>query len=426
MRVLLSPFNFSILFILLFLSFAAPSWSYSVLSHEAMVDALWDSMLKPIILARFPNTPPEQLKDAHAYAYGGAILQDMGFYPHGNGYFSDLTHYVRSGDFISALLADARTPNDLGFALGALSHFAGDCDGHSIGTNEAEGILYPKLARKYGMPLTYEENPANHLKTEFGFDVVEIAKGDYAPQAYHDFIGFNVATALLERAFRETYGFELSALFDVPEAVGSFRHTVSTIIPLATRVAWAQHQDEIRRSRPGLTKRQFLYTMKRSSYEREWGKQYDRPTLWDRILAVLLKILPPIGPLSDLRYKPLTPRAEQEFRKSFDVAIKRYREQIAAVGAGTSKLENLNFDTGKAMGPGQYRLQDESYAYWLDQLAQAHFADVTPPVRDAILAYYSDLTQPFTTKKKKKEWRTVLLELSQLRSAPVQEQEAKK
>lgn len=385
-----------------------------------MIDAMWDSMLRPLILAKFPGTPPEQLKDAHAYAYGGAIIQDMGFYPHGNGYFSDLTHYIRSGDFIAALLANARTPNELAFALGALSHFGGDCDGHRLGTNVGEGVLYPKLARKYGTPLTYEVNPSKHLKTEFGFDVLEVAKGNYASQAYHDFIGFKVATALMERAFRETYGFDMSTMFsDLPTAIGSYRRTVSNLIPLATRIAWAEHEDDVQRSRPGITKRQFLYTMKRSSYEREFGKQYDRPSLWDRILAVILKILPPIGPLNTLRYKPLTPPVEEDFRASFNVAIGRYKEQLQGLQSKKPELENLNFDTGKAMVPGEYRLQDETYAYWLNELSQNHYAKITPAVRDSILGYYRDLTLPFATKKNSKQWQTVLLQLSELRSAPM-------
>ena len=423
MRSLVSRTSLLFLLPVLFFCLSRTAQCYSVLSHEAMVDALWASMLQPILLSRFPNLPPDQLKAAHAYAYGGAIVQDMGFYPHGNGYFSDLTHYVRSGDFIAALLTDAQTPNELAFALGALSHFGGDCDGHSIGTNIGEAVLYPKLARKYGVPLTYEEQPLSHLKTEFGFDVVEVAKGNYAPEAYHDFIGFNVATPLLERAFRETYGIPLNALVDdIPKAVNSFRSTVSTLVPLATRVAWAQHPDDIHHLRPGITKRQFLYTMKRSSYEREWGKQYDRLSFWDRVLAVVLRILPPIGPLQDLRYKPLTPGVELDFRKSFNVAIERYRSELQSLKSQKRpQLENLNFDTGKAMRPGQYKLQDGAYAYWLDELTKDHFANTTPGVRDTILAYYSDLTLPFATKKKKKQWRIVLLQLSELRSLPKQE-----
>ncbi len=410
-------------FVPLLLLTVQPLQCYSVLSHEAMIDAMWDPMLKPIILARFPGTPPEQLKEAHSYAYGGSIIQDMGFYPHGNGYFSDLTHYVRSADFIRALLADSRTPNDLAFALGALSHFGGDCEGHSLGTNVSEAVLYPKLARKHGTPLTYEMDPSKHLKTEFGLDVLQVAEGHYASQSYHDFIGFNVAAALLERAFRETYGFQMSSMFDdLPTAIGSYRRTVSKLIPLATRVAWAEHEDEIQKSRHGVRRGQFIYKLKRSQYEQEWGTQYQRPSVWDRILAFLVKILPPIGPLQALHYKTLTPPAQHHFQKSLEAALNQYRDQLAGLQAKKLDLPNLNFDTGAFAPPTNYKLQDDSYAYWLDQLAKDHFSSLTPAVRGTILSYYADLTLPFSTKKNDKQWEQVLLELSELRSASIAQQ----
>src|ERR1700758_451569 len=185
-----------------------PGFSYSVLSHEAIVDALWDISLKPALLAHFPNATREELKTAHAYAYGGAIIQDMGYYPHGSMQFSDLTHYVGTGDFILALIAESRTLNELAFAFGALSHYVSDCDGHRFATNVAEPMLYPSVRKKHGTYVTYEQDPVAHLKTEFGFDVLEVAKGRFAPQAYHDFIGFDVATGVLQRAFRDTYGLD--------------------------------------------------------------------------------------------------------------------------------------------------------------------------------------------------------------------------
>ena len=84
------------------------SWklrAYAVLSHEAIIDSAWDANIRPLLLKRFPNATPEEMKEAHGYAYGGVIIQDMGYYPHGSKFFSDLTHYVRSGDFVSASAA---------------------------------------------------------------------------------------------------------------------------------------------------------------------------------------------------------------------------------------------------------------------------------------------------------------------------------
>src|SRR5450432_4066675 len=178
-----------------------PSGAYAIMAHEAIIDAAWDVSIRHLLLARFPNATPEELKRAHGYAYGGAIIQDLGYYPHGSRQFSDLTHYVRTGDFIQALINESRDLNELAFALGALSHYVGDLDGHRYATNVAEPILYPRLRKKFGPTITYEDSPAGHLKTEFGFDVIEIARGNFAPEAYHDFIGFYVAKDLLVRAF---------------------------------------------------------------------------------------------------------------------------------------------------------------------------------------------------------------------------------
>jgi zinc dependent phospholipase C len=174
-----------------------PSEGYSVLTHEAIIDAAWETQLRPLLLQRFPDATPDDLRKAHAYAYGGAIVQDMGYCPHGNKFFSDLTHYVRSGDFIEALLRDSQDLNEYAFALGAMAHYAADNNGHRLATNRAVPMLYPKLAKKYGNVVTYEDDPIAHVKTEFGFDVLEVAKGRYASDGYHDFIGFAVSLPLL-------------------------------------------------------------------------------------------------------------------------------------------------------------------------------------------------------------------------------------
>jgi len=187
-----------------------PIRASSVLTHQALIDALWDVKLKPILQATYPQATPEQLKMAHGYAYGGSIIQDLGYYPHGSKEFSDLTHYVRTGDFVLALIAGSHDLNQLAFALGALSHYVSDVDIHRGATNVAEAILYPKLKRRFGDVITYEQAPGAHLKTEFGFDVLEVARGNFAPQAYHDFIGFYVATDLIQRAFFRTYGLQLT------------------------------------------------------------------------------------------------------------------------------------------------------------------------------------------------------------------------
>ncbi|MGH9584420.1 MAG: zinc dependent phospholipase C family protein, partial [Bryobacteraceae bacterium] len=236
------------------------------------------------------------------------------------------------------------------------------------------------------------------------------------PQQYHDFIGFQVAVPLLKRAFRDTYGFELTDLFgNLDEAIGSYRRAVSKYIPFFTRVAWAEHRDEIRRTRHGIAKRKFIYIMKRSSYERYWGKTYERPSLWDRVVAFLVKILPPWGPIQTVKFKALTPRAEQIFMRSFDLAVPAYGRAVTETSEHLWRGENINFDLGTPTHAGQYRLQDETYAYWVRMLARNGFQDVTPPIKADILDYYRDRNAPIATKRNKKQWKLLLNELRELR-----------
>src|SRR6202048_3107564 len=251
------------------ISWPARVAAYSVLSHEAIIDSAWDGNIKPLLLKRFPDATPEELREAHGYAYGGAIIQDMGYYPHGSLFFSDLAHYVRSGDFVVILLRDSKDLNEYAFALGALAHYAADTDGHRIGTNRAVPVLYPNLRKKYGDFVTYEDDPLAHVKTEFGFYVLEVAKERYAPDSYHDFIGFQVAAPLLEEAFHETYGLDLKeVLANEDKVLGSYRRDVSRLIPRATRIAWTLKKNEIQKDVPGMTRKKFLYNLSRSRYQR--------------------------------------------------------------------------------------------------------------------------------------------------------------
>jgi hypothetical protein len=395
--------------------------AYSVLSHEAIIDSAWDTNIKPLLLKRFPDATPEELRQAHGYAYGGAIIQDMGYYPHGSMFFSDLAHYVRSGDFVLILLRDSKDLNEYAFALGALAHYAADNDGHRIGTNRAVPILYPKLRKKHGDFVTYEDDPLAHVKTEFGFDVLEVAKERYAPDSYHDFIGFQVAAPLLEQAFRETYGLDLRNVLDNEEKViGSYRRDVSGLIPRATRVAWSLKKKEIKSDVPGMTRRKFLYNLSRSSYERNWGKQYQRPTFWDHFLALLYRLLPKFGPLRVLQLKTPTPETERMFEASFNATMDRYRGLLKEEGEGRLKLPNDNFDVGEFTPPGKYRMNDDAHAELLDKLAEQNFADMTPDLRAELLDFFSDPNAPYATKRKPKEWSRVMAELQQLKSTTPQ------
>jgi Zinc dependent phospholipase C len=394
---------------------------YSVLTHEAIIDTTWKDSIKPILLKRFPQATAEQLREAQAYAYGGAIIQDMGYYPFGSKYFTDLVHYVRSGDFIEALLSEAQDINEYAFALGALAHYAADNDGHVIAVNRAVPVLYPKLRAKYGNRVTYVEDPRAHLKTEFGFDVAQVARGRYASEDYHDFIGFKVAKPVLERAFKKTYSIELTSIFmNLDLALGTFRRAVSTIIPQMTKVAWETKKDEIEKANPGITREKFLYGISAADYEKEWGKQYEKPGVKDKTMALFFRAVPKVGPFSALSFKPPTPEAEQMFIESFYATLTRYRALLAEARLGKLNLQNKDFDTGEPTRAGEYKLADQTYSKLVIQLASKNFENASPELRRNILAFYGDLNAPIATKNDRKEWQETLRALDKLRATPTQ------
>jgi hypothetical protein len=393
--------------------------AYSVLTHEAIIDTAWDQNIVPLLVKRFPMSKPEELITAHGYAYAGAIIQDMGYYPFGSKFFSDLAHYVRSGDFIVTMIGDSQDLNEYAFALGALAHYASDSEGHRLAVNPAVAIQYPKLRREFGRSVTYEDNPVAHLKVEFGFDVLQVARGKYAPQSYHDFIGFDVSKPLLERAFHDTYGLELQEVFgDIDLALGTYRRTVSKIIPEMTRVAWRLKKDELVNAQPGMTRRRFEFNLSRASYRRDWDEKFRQPGLGARILAVLLRIIPKRGPLRAIAFNPPTAQTATLFEESFNRTLTIYRNLLAQTGEQRLALENRDFDTGEPTRPARYRLADEAYSKLAIKLAAKDPSQVDPLVRGNILGYFRDLNEPFASRSKTKEWTETITALDKLRATP--------
>jgi hypothetical protein len=405
------------------LLFPVGSPAYSVLTHEAIIDASWDSTIKPLLLRRFPNSTPEQLREAHSYAYGGCIIQDMGYYPFGSRLFTNLLHYVRTGDFIQIMLRDAQTEDEYAFALGAVAHWYADTIGHSVAINPSVALRYPKLKKKYGNVITYEEGKKEHILVEFSFDVVQLAGKAYASQAYHDFIGFQVAKPLLERAFRETYGLEMKDIFLSEDlAIGTYRRAVSKTIPHMTQVAWSQKRDEIQKLVPGIERKKFIYKISRRTYETDFGKSYERPGFGARLLGFLLRLVPRIGFFRSFSFKPPTPQMESLFQQSFQTTTARYTAAVRQSNAGTVALSNEDFDTGKPTAPGEYALADETYEQLLDKLAGGNFADVPPGLRADILRFYSNSTASGDSKGQKERWEKTQKELAQLRGVSAAEE----
>jgi hypothetical protein len=397
-----------------------PASGYSVLTHEAVVDSLWDASIQKLLLKRFPSATPQDLEQAHAYVYGGCIIQDMGYYPFSSRFFSDLTHYVRSGDFIVALIRESQDINEYAFALGALAHYAADTNGHRIATNLSVPILYPKLRTKFGNEVTYWDNPLAHIRTEFGFDVLQVAQGRYAPDRYRAFVGFEVSKPVLERAFLDTYGIELKSVFGTLDlALGTFRYSVGSIIPGMTRVAWQLKKDQVTKEIPGITKKQFLYNLSRSSYEKEWGTEYHKPGLRTRFVTWILRIIPKSGPFKSLAFRAPTPEVEKMFMASFNATVENYRVLLANVSAGRLELANENFDLGQLLAAGKYVGADQAYDQLLGKLADSKFSGVSPKLRANLLDYYRDRKEPANarTKKTASEWTKLMGQVEQLRSA---------
>jgi len=384
---------------------------YSVLAHEANIDALWDSTISKMLVARFPGATAEELLDARAYAYGGCVIQDLGYYPFGSHFFSNLVHYVRTGDFVAALIDDAQDIDEYAFALGALGHYAADNNGHPMAVNRAVPLMYPKLKTQFGSSVTYAESPKSHVLVEFSFDVVQVAAGAYAPAAFHSYIGFKVAKPALERAFRKTYGIEMKdVFFNEDLAIATYRHAIATTIPEMTKVAWSKKRGEIMRVAPGMQRKTFVFNLHRKDYDKEFGTDYAKPHGFARFLGVVYHIVPRIGPFRSLGFSVPTAEAERLFLASFTETRERFRESLEATRAGRLQLPNADFDTGRPTTRGEYSLADSTYDELLDKLERRGFATVAAPLAANLIAYYGD-AKPLPGKAPDEEKRSAKIRL---------------
>jgi len=392
------------------------SHAYSVLTHEELIDLLWNDHLRPMISARYPGLTDDQMREAHAYAYGGAVIQDMGYYPFGNKEFSDLVHYVRSGDFVLELIKESQNADEYAFALGALSHYAADVTGHPA-VNEAVAIAYPKLRAKFGPIVLYAQDKTAHIRTEFGFDMAQVAKERYAPQQYHDFIGFQVSKELLERVFPVVYGMQFKDVVPHEDlAIGSFRYSVSTLIPHMTQVALKTHKKEIMREVPNFQKQKFLYRLTRADYEKSWGKNYQRAGFGVRFLALLLKIIPKVGPLKALDFNVPTPKTEDLYFTSINKTVDQYGALLGDVKKKSLQLPDNDLDSGKPTAAGEYSLADDTYAKMLSQLADKKFDATSIALQKNVLGFYSGAAAPAGTKKNPGKWQKVQSNLDALKA----------
>ncbi|MDQ2773160.1 MAG: zinc dependent phospholipase C family protein [Bacteroidota bacterium] len=383
---------FRLLLLLLLAAPLAPAAAYSVLTHQAVIDSTWERALLPQLRRHYPGGTADELETAKSYAYGGSILQDMGYYPLGSKLFTNLTHYVRSGDFVANLLRLARDRNEYAFALGALAHYAADNVGHPEGTNQIMPTVYPDLKAQFGPVVTYEQATKRHTELEFSFDVVQVAAGRYRSQEYHKFIGFQVNKTVLERAFLATYGLELGqVVVNVDASVATFRFAVNQLLPATARAAWQSQRKEIRKMSPQARRRDYRYKASPGAFRKEFGSGYERPGFGARAMAFVINLLPKIGPLKTYAFKLPDAAGEAKFRASYRAVLAQFvllARQQPADTASAHTLPDTNLDTGQPTRPATYALADQTYNELLRELNKHQFEHLTPALRQALLAYY--------------------------------------
>lgn len=423
--------------------------AYSLLTHEQLIDLTWKRSIVPLLLSRYPNLTPAQLEAARAYAYGGCVIQDIGYYPLGDEFFSNLTHYVRSGDFVVNLFRDAQNANELAFAVGALSHYVGDSIGHADATNLAVPVEFPKLAARYGPSVSYAEGEHQHVQTEFAFDINQIREHQLAPVHYLRHVGLEVPQQQLAKAFFQTYGLQLGAGRRVKINAGAYRFGVHRFIP---RIAYALALLHSRRlpvapldaNDPELLRLQAAVAQ--VSADNDWDQYRRKPGPGTYLLSGFIKVLPKVGPLKLAAIKGPTAVTESEYvhtvmhaADALAHALGRLTPPpagpggvapVARVGPGgfasgaTFKdplhpLENRDLDTGNAVKPGGYRLTDNTYAQLLHQVAEHPTQAIPAGVKHDLADYYADPTAPIATRKNPKKWAQVQADLVTLQTVPV-------
>jgi hypothetical protein len=388
-----------------------------VLTHEAIIDVAWDKTIQPLLFKKYPASTADQLNEAHAYAYGGAVAPDMGYYPFGSKLFTNLVHYVRTGDFVNALLDEAQDVNEYAFALGVLSHYYADKYGHPLGTNYCVPIVYPKDKEKYGTVVTYEQDPVSHIRMEFGFDILQTARGNYATEKYHLFIGFKVARPVLERAFLKTYGLSINDVFkDFSLAVETFRWIIKDFFPVITRAAWAAKKKDIVKANPGLTRRKFEFKMRNANYYHEFGKRHEKPGFFPGMLAVVVRVLPKVGPLKSLKIKVPGPDAERIFIRSFDTVQVHYTHTLNTMSSKHARLPNIDYDTGNETWPGEYILADKTYTGLLLKIKDNNFKQVNTDLKDNIIKFYGECNERIAAMAGWEQWEQINKGLDSLKA----------
>jgi len=394
---------------------ATPAVPYSVQTHQELIDLAWKQSIQPILLKQYPTLTNAQLQEAHAYAYGGCAIQDFGYYPFGNAFFSDLTHYVRSGDFVVNLLRNAHTADELAFAIGSLSHYIGDTVGHSTAINLAVPVEFPKLEQKYGTNVNYAQNPHAHVQTEFAFDINQLSKGRFAPSDYTKFVGLEVPRDLLRKAFFETYGLNLPDIIGTKEtSIRVYRYAVRRFLPNIARAETLLHKKSFPEDVPSPDLEDLKKDLIQASTDNNWEAYRKTPGFRSHLYAGWIYILPKVGTLKMLSIKGPNQQTEDLYIKSVNRSIKSMRFVLTHFDTIERYLPNRDLDTGLVVKPGGYPLTDKTYATLLDMITKHPDKVVPNQLKHDLIAYYADPEAPIITKKDPKKWTQVQEDLKTL------------
>jgi Zinc dependent phospholipase C len=416
------PQHFSplkVLTLLVLILTATPGIPYAVQTHEMIIDLAWKQSIRPVLLKRFPTLTEAQLQEAHAYAYGGSAIQDFGYYPFGNAFFSDLTHYVRSGDFVLSLLRNAQNANDLAFAIGALSHYLGDNIGHGDAVNYAVPIEFPSLERRYGPLVNYSESPHAHVQTEFAFDVNQLSKGHFAPSAYLEHVGLEVPTPLLRTAFYETYGLNLQDIIGNREtALRIYRRGVRHFIPNIARSLTILHKSSFPPDSSNEEFTQLRDELLQIAEEDNWQQYRKAPGFGSHMYAGFIYILPKVGALKLLAIKGPDEHTEDLYVHSVNRSLKALRLVMANYDRIDHYIPNRDLDTGIVVKPGGYPLTDRTYARLLSELVRHPTYPIPIQLKHDIEDFYADPLAPIITKNNPKQWEKVQADLKIFKIMP--------
>ena len=328
----------------------------------------WTAITVPVLLGRYPSLTPEQLRRAHAYAYGGCAIQDLGYYPFGNSFFSDLTHYVRSGDFVWSLFRNAYSADELAFAIGALTHYLGDSIGHPQATNPAVASAFPRLAARYGPSVNFAQGKNAHSRVEFAFDIYQVTNPP--------------CPARISPLYR-IGGAEAAVACGVPRNLGLYRTALRTyrfraraFLPAFAHAEAVLHQRRFPTDTPSPELALYERRVADLARDAEWSRHRRKPGIGTHLLAFLVVIVPKIGPIKMLAIKGPTVETRKWYIDSVNdctAALALVLEQLAAAGAGAlhaALLPNRDLDTGAQVVPGGYPLTDQTYAKLLGRITK--------------------------------------------------------